>query len=129
MESNNDYIRVKKITKPSYYLVGSDKGVLVSKNGVVMINRLLEVLNQEVIEIKKQCDERIAGVKKPILSFIREKYKVNFDSEQEELIKFDVKAEQEKLEEIRQKMKKLGIDTSMDFTEFTDLMSLFGAKK
>jgi len=71
MESNNDYIRVKKITKPSYYLVGSDKGVLVSRNGVVMINRLLEVLNQEVIEIKKQCDERIAGVKKPILSFIR----------------------------------------------------------
>jgi len=128
------FMKVKKITSPTYYLVGSEDGFLMAKSQVTMINRLLEVLNEETLDIKKRykriIDDKIRDIQKPILSFIKEHYGVDYnDEKQEELIGFDVKCEQQKLEDIREKMKKLGIDTSMNFVDFNDFMRLFDLKR
>jgi len=128
------FMKVKKITTPAYYLVGCDDGFLLAKTHVVMINRLLEVLNEETIDIKKRyqriIDDKIRDVKKPILSFIKDHYGVDYKDKQEDLSGIiDVSIEQGKLEEIRDKMKKLGIDTSMNFVEFDDFMRLFDLKR
>ena len=142
MMKNIDYengidgmIKVRKITSPTYYLVGSDDGFLLAKTHVTMINRLLEVLNEETLDIKKRykkiVDEKIRDVKKPILAFIKDHYGVDYNDEsQEELLGvFDVKCEQQKFDDIREKMKSLGIDTSMNFVEFDDFMRLFDLKR
>ena len=127
-EKHDNFIKVKKITKPHYYLVGSSEGIPVAKLDVLMVNRLLEVLNQEVNEVRKYADERISEIKSSILGFIKDKYKIDFNSEQAILHKFDIAAEEKKLEEIKEKMKSLGIDTSMNFNEFESFMDLFARK-